>query len=598
MAGKVYALVKQLFLLLSAFYFGCPNSLALSPPTLAELVRHIQRNPTDTVSWSAMRTWFDTTTLSTPRRAALLEQTLHSISPENDGRLRAELMRQSGIANMDAGDFQKSAGHLMQALRLYEALVDARGVANTQVNFGALNYHLSQLEEAVRYWKQAIPFFERYGPTARLGMVYSNIGSAFSEMEKLDSAKIYHLRALHLHEQNKDAKGMAAAWNNLGVTYEYGEHFDQALSCYRKAKLIYDSIYNLAGSVRAILNGATILEYQQKFTEALAANQQALALMPQCPEKGLYRLVHLNLAGLYSKLGRHKEAFESLDIYHTYKDSLVNEENTRYIQDLQAQYETEKKEKEIALLNRESDTQALRLQQQRLLMVGLLVIMLLLGALAWVVLRNQRRTDKLLHNILPVAVAAELRSTGLVQPKRHEEVTVLFADLVGFTELGHTLPPETLVGLIDRYYQAFDTIIARSGIEKIKTIGDSYMCAGGLPEPNPQHAQLVFRAANDMLRWVSENAAVAGGQHHLQVRIGIHSGPVVAGVVGKSKYAYDIWGDTVNTAARMEQFGVPGRINLSEATRQLLGDEADAQPREPVEVKGIGLVQMYLAKAG
>ena len=483
----------------------------------------------------------------------------------------------------------------MEAIRLYEALSDARGVANVQVNLGALNYHLSQLAEAIRYWEQAALFFEQQGPTARLGVVYSNIGSAFSEMERLDSAEIYHLRALHIHEQNRDAKGMAKAWNNLGVTCEYKEHYDQALSCYRKARVLCDSLHDLAGSIRAMLNGATILEYQHNFTEALEANRQALTLMPQCPEKSLYRLVYLNLAGVYSKLGRYKEAFESLGTYHDYKDSLVNEENTRYIQSLQAKYETEKKEQEIALLNRENDAQILRLQQHRLLLVGLVIIALLLGALVQLVWHNQRRTDRLLHNILPVAVATELRHTGRVLPKRHEAVTVLFADLVGFTEFGHTLPPETLVGLIDRYYQAFDAIIARYGIEKIKTIGDSYMCAGGLPEPDPHHAQHVFRAATDMLRWVSENAAASGEQHHLQLRIGIHSGPVVAGVVGKSKYAYDIWGDTVNTAARMEQFGVQGRINLSEATQQLLGDVADVQPREPVEVKGIGWVRMYLA---
>lgn len=586
---------KQLLLLFFAFYFVPSGTFALSPPTLADLVQKIHQNPGDTAAWSAMQTWFDTTTLSPQGLSGLLEHTLRSIPPENDGRLRAELMRQNGIAFMDAGDYQQSSSQLMEAIRLFEALSDARGVANVQVNLGALNYHLSQLAEAIRYWQQAALFFERYGPSARLGVVYSNIGSAFSEMEKLDSAEIYHLRALHIHEKNNDAKGRSKALNNLGVTYEYSERYDQAFSCYLKARFLCDSLHDLAGSVRAMVNGATILEYQHKYAEALETNLQALALMPQCREKALYRLIYLNLAGVYSKMNRYKEAFESLGNYHTYKDSLVNEENTRYIQTLQTQYETEKKEKEIVLLSRASETQSLRLQQQRLLLFGLAAIVFLLGIMAWTVLRNQRLTDRLLHNILPVAVAAELRRTGRVQPKRHEAVTVLFADLVGFTEFGHNLLPETLVGLIDRYYRAFDTIIARYRIEKIKTIGDSYMCAAGLPEPDPQHARQVFLAATDMLRWVSENAAASNGQYHLQVRIGIHSGPVVAGVVGKSKYAYDIWGDTVNTAARMEQFGVQGRINLSEATRQLLGDAVDAQPREPIEVKGIGWVRMYLA---
>ncbi len=542
-----------------------------------------------------MQMWFDTTTLSPQRRSNLLDQALGSLPPENDGRLRAELLRQNGIANMDRGEFQRSSEQLMQAIRLFEAFSDARGVAQVQVNLGALNYHLSQLDEAIRYWRQSARYFEKNGPASRLGLVYSNIGSAFSEMDRLDSAEIYHRRALQIHEKNNDAKGMSSAWNNLGVTFEYQKRYDQALTCYRKARILCDSMHNVAGSIRAILNGATILENQGKLGEALSANREALARMPECHETALYRLVFINLAGVYSKMGRYKEAFESLGSYQNYKDSLVNEENTRYIQTLQTQYETEKKEREIALLNRESETQALYLQRQRLLLLGLAVIALLLGTLVRTVLRNQKSTDRLLHNILPVSVASELRRTGAVRPKRHEAVTVLFADLVGFTELGHALPPEALVSLIDRYYQAFDEIIGRYGIEKIKTIGDSYMCASGLPEPDPEHARNMYRAATDMLQWVRRSAGEAGAPHHLQVRIGIHSGPVVAGMVGKSKYAYDIWGDTVNTAARMEQFGMPGCINLSEATRQLLGNEANVQPREPVEVKGIGWVRMYLA---
>ena len=498
---------------------------------------------------------------------------------------------------MDLGDYRQSSEQLMQAIRLFESEDDARGVANTRVNLGALNYYLNQFEAAIRYWEQAALFFEKNGLSLRLGTVYSNLGSVFSEMNRLDSAEIYHRRALRIHEQANNRWGQAQAWNNLGVTFEYAKRFDEALGCFRQARIFSDSIGDRVGAIRALLNGAAILEYQRHFAEALAANQEALNLLPSTGEKPLYRLAYLNLAGLYSVTGRYKEAYESLEKYHLFKDSLINEENTRFLQDMQLQYETEKKEREIALLNHESEKQALRLERQRLLLAGLLVIAVLLGALMWVIVRHQRRTDTLLHNILPVAVATELRDTGRVVPKRHESVTVLFADVVGFTELGHTLPPEELVGLIDRFYHAFDEIIGRYGIEKIKTIGDSYMCASGLPEANPQHALLMYRAACDMFQWARETAATSGNPLQLQLRIGIHSGPVVAGVAGKTKYAYDIWGDTVNMAARMEQFGVPGRINLSEATRELLGDAVQVELREPVEVKGIGWVRMYLAGA-
>lgn len=589
--------MKKRLLLLLALLPALAGIFARQPSELANLIGKIQYTPADTAAWSALQSWFDTTSLSPEQLGVELERSLKAVPEENNSRLRAELLRQSGISNMDQGDYQQSSEQLMQAIRLFESTGDARGVANTRVNLGALNYYLSQFEAAIRFWQQAAVFFEKQGPPARLGKVYSNIGSVFSETNQLDSAENYHRRALHIHEQLNNPGGMAQAWNNLGVTLEYAKRFTESLQCYQKARTLCDSINDQAGAIRAMLNGATILEYQHQYAAALAANQEALQRLAQCSEKALYRLAYLNLAGLYSKTGHFKEAYESLEKYHIYKDSLVNEENTRFIQDMQMQYETEKKEQEIALLNRESETQALRLEQQRFVLAGLLAAAILLGALVWTVRRHQRRTDELLHNILPVAVAAELRHTGRVVPKRHEAVTVLFADLVGFTELGHTLPPETLVGLIDRYYQAFDKIIGYYGIEKIKTIGDSYMCVGGLPEYHPQHAFLMYQAAADMLAWAHQNATFPDGQPHLQLRIGMHSGPVVAGIAGKTKYAYDIWGDTVNTAARMEQFGVPGRINLSETTRQLLGDRVSTEPREPVEVKGIGWVKMYLAGA-
>ncbi len=587
--------MKKTILLFLALCLGFTALFARKPSSLSELLVKIQYAPADTAAWSALQAWFDTTSLSPEQLSVELEQSLKAITVENSPRLRAELLRQSGISCMDQGNYQQSSEQLMQAIRLFESAGDERGEANTRANLGALNYYLNQFDAAIRFWKQAANFFEKQGPPAWLGKVYSNIGSVFSETNQLDSAESYHRRALRIHEQANNPGGMAQAWNNLGVTMEYAKRFRESLDCYRKARALCDSIGDQAGAIRAVLNGATILEYQHQYKEALEANQQALARLSQSREKALYRLAYLNLAGLYSKTGHYKEAYESLERYHIYKDSLVNEENTRYIQDMQVQYETEKKEQEIALLNRESETQALRLEQQRFVLAGLLAVALLLGALVWTVRRHQRRTDQLLHNILPVAVAAELRHTGKVLPKRHDAVTVLFADLVGFTELGHSLPPENLVGLIDRYYQAFDKIIGHYGIEKIKTIGDSYMCASGLPNDHPQHAFLMYQAASDMLAWAQQNTTFPDGRPHLQLRIGMHSGPVVAGVAGKTKYAYDIWGDTVNTAARMEQFGVPGRINLSETTRQLLGDAVEATPREPVEVKGIGWVRMYLA---
>ncbi|HNM23887.1 MAG TPA: adenylate/guanylate cyclase domain-containing protein [Saprospiraceae bacterium] len=583
---------KQFLPLLLSLLFACPVAV-FAQSRLDEVVTRLNNAPADTAAWSALHNWFDTTGLAPQLLSAQLDRWLATV-PEDNPRLRAELYRQAGIVRMDLGEFQPSTDYLLQAMRLFEAQSDAFGIALTRVNFGSVNYYLNQYKEAIDYWQQAAGYFAQKGPFTRLALAYSNIGSAYAEMSRLDSAEAYHRRAMQISEQQRDLKGLARAWNNLGVTYEYRKKYDDALRCYAQALQLSEKMSDQAGSVRAILNAAAVLTYQSRFDEALAANQEAIERLKGCREKSLYRLAYLNMADLYRQTGRYREAFDALDQYHLYKDSIMNEDNTRYVQDLQILYETEKKEHEIAELNRKSESQAFRLNQQRLLMTGLALFILLLGALVWIAVSSQRRTTRLLHNILPVSVAAELRQTGSVKPRRYEAVTVLFADLVGFTELGHVLSPEELVRLIDRYYHAFDSIIDRYGLEKIKTIGDSYMCASGLPQPNPKHAETIFLAARDMLRWVEQDARQSMFDH-LQLRVGIHSGPVVAGVAGKIKYAYDIWGDTVNIAARMEQFGVPGKINLSNATRALLDPSIVTTLREPVVVKGLGLTNMYLS---
>ena len=581
---------KQFLPLLLSLLFACPVAV-FAQSRLDEVVTRLNNAPADTAAWSALHNWFDTTGLAPQLLSAQLDRWLATV-PEDNPRLRAELYRQAGIVRMDLGEFQPSTDYLLQAMRLFEAQSDAFGIALTRVNFGSVNYYLNQYKEAIDYWQQAAGYFAQKGPFTRLALAYSNIGSAYAEMSRLDSAEAYHRRAMQISEQQRDLKGLARAWNNLGVTYEYRKKYDDALRCYAQALQLSEKMSDQAGSVRAILNAAAVLTYQSRFDEALAANQEAIERLKGCREKSLYRLAYLNMADLYRQTGRYREAFDALDQYHLYKDSIMNEDNTRYVQDLQILYETEKKEHEIAELNRKSESQAFRLNQQRLLMTGLALFILLLGALVWIAVSSQRRTTRLLHNILPVSVAAELRQTGSVKPRRYEAVTVLFADLVGFTELGHVLSPEELVRLIDRYYHAFDSIIDRYGLEKIKTIGDSYMCASGLPQPNPKHAETIFLAARDMLRWVEQDARQSMFDH-LQLRVGIHSGPVVAGVAGKIKYAYDIWGDTVNTAARLEEACEPGRINVSGVAREVVQEEFQWEYRGKISAKNKAEMEMY-----
>jgi adenylate cyclase len=212
----------------------------------------------------------------------------------------------------------------------------------------------------------------------------------------------------------------------------------------------------------------------------------------------------------------------------------------------------------------------------------------------------QARSESLLLNILPAVIAEELKEKGRVEAKQFKEVTVMFTDFKNFTQITEKLTPAELVAEMDELFKAFDHIISKYNLEKIKTIGDSYMCAGGLPVPNTTHAMDTVQAAMDILQYMHRHfqQKTMEGKETFEVRIGVHSGPVVAGIVGDKKFAYDIWGDTVNLASRMESSGVAGRINISGTTYALVKDRFHCVHRGKIQAKNKGEVDMYFAEPG
>ena len=208
---------------------------------------------------------------------------------------------------------------------------------------------------------------------------------------------------------------------------------------------------------------------------------------------------------------------------------------------------------------------------------------------------EKEKSDSLLLNILPEETAQELKEKGFAEPKLFESVTVLFTDFKDFTKISEKLSPAQLVAEIDYCFRAFDEIVARHNVEKIKTIGDSYMAAGGLPVSNNTHAKDVLCAAVEILHFIQTHneKRIKQEQFPLDIRIGLHTGSVVAGIVGTKKFAYDIWGDTVNTASRLESSGVVGKINVSGASYELLKNDFNFIHRGKIEAKNKGMLKMY-----
>jgi len=306
---------------------------------------------------------------------------------------------------------------------------------------------------------------------------------------------------------------------------------------------------------------------------------------------------HEMLAQIHEQEGDLALALRSANAYHAIKDSIFSVSRQTELFNLErktAKAEQDKKD-ELALAE---------LKKQKMVrnaFISGFAILLMLSSVIFAqrnrIAREKRRSDNLLLNILPEEVADELKVKGSAEAKLIDNVTVLFTDFKGFTELSQKLTPKELVSEIDECFSAFDQIMKRHGVEKIKTIGDAYMAVGGLPTPNTTHALDVVRAALDISRFMNEykERRIAEGRHYFEIRIGVHSGPVVAGVVGLNKFAYDVWGDTVNTAQRMESSSEAGRVNISETTHYYVKEHVACEHRGKIEAKGKGLIDMYFA---
>jgi class 3 adenylate cyclase len=328
--------------------------------------------------------------------------------------------------------------------------------------------------------------------------------------------------------------------------------------------------------------------------------------------------IYSGLSEIYASKANYEKAYQYNEKYNKERIKLLDTEKNKALDRIK-KFENEKVKTEIDLLTKDAEIQDLVIRRQKILrnsIAGLGGFILLIAILLWHRYRYVRRTrnalaekniiiqdekeksDSLLLNILPEETAEELKEKGSSKARRFEMVSVLFTDFKGFTRMAEVMSPDELVAEIDHCFKAFDNIITNYDIEKIKTIGDAYMCAGGLPVANKTNPVDVVNAALDIREFMLnlKRSREEKGQPFFEIRIGVHTGPVVAGIVGVRKFQYDIWGDTVNIASRMESSGETGEVNISGTTYNLIRDQFDCVHRGKVEAKNKGAVDMYFVK--
>jgi len=335
--------------------------------------------------------------------------------------------------------------------------------------------------------------------------------------------------------------------------------------------------------------------------KALIYATRSLNLAKKYGLKEQISTANLKISGIYEQEGEILKSFNYYKDYIKYKDSINSVKLVQKMANMRTSYELSKKQLEVDLLNHQKKT-------QKIIVIAIGVALFLIALLAIGLYKRNRyiqktnkiieheknRSDNLLLNILPEETAFELKENGVVKPKKFDSVTVLFTDFKGFTQYSEMLSPEELVKSIDFYFSNFDRIIEKYGLEKIKTVGDSYMCAGGLPFPTTDHALKITQAAFEIIQFVKK--AKESNKNKLttfDIRLGINTGPVVAGVVGIKKFSYDIWGDTVNVASRMETASETGKINISENTFNLIKNDFKCTYRGSIKVKNRGFLKMY-----
>ena len=505
---------------------------------------------------------------------------------------QAVVLRALGIVFHTSKKQEKALEYDFKALALYTELNDKAGIAAMHNNLANVYYRMNDTAKVLEHDFKALSLFEELKDSAGVARMTGNIANFYAEYGNYSKAMPYYFDALRREKMLGNMNGITRNMGNIGETYydiaqdeDAWNHPDSLIPPGRMANLRKAEEYLEATveQARSMQQMEYVLAYQEVLSEVLAAS------------------------------GRTDDALALYRDYIVIRDSIYDVEKYEEATRRQLDYEYGKREDSIRYEKRlaevqVSEEQKMRKKERFYFGAGLLLVIVFSAFMfnRWRITQLQKqiiesekqRSDELLLNILPEETAAELKAKGNAAAKSFDEVTVMFTDFKNFTAMSESLSAQELVNEINYCYSAFDRIIGKYGIEKIKTIGDSYMCAGGLPVENRSNAVDTVKAALEIRDFMVEDMQrrKVEGRPYFEIRIGCHTGPVVAGIVGIKKFAYDIWGDTVNIASRMESSGEPGKVNISGNTCTQVKDKFRCVHRGKIEAKNKGEIDMYFVE--
>ncbi|MEL6923620.1 MAG: tetratricopeptide repeat protein [Bacteroidota bacterium] len=491
-----------------------------------------------------------------------------------------------GIVYEERGDYTEALSYILDYLSFAERLQEKEEIANAYNLLGNIKTELERFDEALEHYEAALGLRQDMDDDYALASIYNNMGNIFDDLgersykaedfdealPKFQSALSYHERALALRKQLEDTEGIADSYNNMGVLHKnWGSYyleleqqpaadaqFDKAMSYLNEALRIREDSEDKAGLIEVYNSIGDVKRRQELLDEALDYTKRYLKLSKAIDDKKFEQKAYKDLSRVYADLKDYKKAYKNRKKYDELRYERLDEKRIKDNARREAVYADHQKQLQIEKLEKDNAVALAEKQQANFYRNILFLGVLFLAIIAILVLNQNRlktrsnkelaaknaiielerqRSDDLLLNILPAQTAKELKAQGKAKARRHESVTVLFADIKSFTKIAEALGPEALVHELDQYFRQFDAITARYGIEKIKTIGDAYMCVAGLSGQSAQHAADMVRAARELLQYAQSEAQKreTKGLPHFEIRIGIHTGPVISGVVGSHK---------------------------------------------------------------
>lgn len=524
----------------------------------------------------------------------------------------ANMLNNIGAIYFNQGDDNKAVVNYLESLRVSEEIQDKLRIATALVNLGAVYFNKKATHDlALEYYLKALPLSEELGDNDAIGTSSVNIGEIYLERDEDDSALLYFEKSLVAY-QKSESGNVSYALNNIGKVFAKRKDYISAIGKQKEAFEKAKSLNARLEMAQSLLGLATTYEMKEDYHSAAQTYQEARLIAENIGANYELKDSYEGLALAYFKLSDFQNAFKYQTLYTGIKDTLYNAEMDKRLQAMTLNFDLEKKQGQIDLLTKDKALQELDIKRQKIIrnasaLTGILLLVVVIGLFnrykyvrktKKIIEDEKERSEKLLLNILPFETAEELKEKGSATPRHYDTVSVLFTDFKGFTKIAEKLTPQELVEELNQCFMEFDRIIDKHNLEKIKTIGDAYMCAGGIPVANKTNPADVVKAALEIKAYMEKlkTDREASGKDYWELRIGIHTGPVIAGVVGKNKFAYDIWGDAVNTASRMESSGIPGQVNISGATYKLINAQFTCSYRGKIEAKNKGEIDMYIVE--